>query len=272
MVAHSKTLCDTFRRQATWTWDSLRQARTASCQLGEESLTDFNLLRIRTRHPHEVFTQTFTKPQEAKAGADWEWWFTGPSRKWLGFRVQAKVIDLRTDTFNHLHYKTKTKPGAYQSDVLVNSASAAHPPRIPVYCLYVNVNNWRALHRAGACGSYPTTARSFGCMLVDARRIQKLRIATPLATRVHAIMPFATPWHCLVCCNGYAAGDLPARARAFWMHRQSKADTARDEIPELTDTPPDYVSALMRGDFLEPADDLSLRTVTIFKQLDESAD
>jgi len=251
----------------------LRQARTASCQLGEESLTDFNLLRIRTRHPHEVFTRTFTKPQEAKTGADWEWWFTGPSRKWLGFRIQAKVIDLRTDTFNHLHYKTKTKPGAYQSDVLVNNARAAHPPRIPVYCLYMNVNNWQSLRRAaGACGSYPMTARSFGCMLVDARRIQKLRLA-PLVTGVHGIMPFATPWHCLVCCSAYATGDLPARARAFWAHRQQvEPATAEDELPELTDTPPSYVNALMQGELLEPPDDLALRTVTVFKELDETVD
>jgi hypothetical protein len=269
MVVHSKSLCDTFRRQATWTWDSLRQARTASCQLGEESLTDFNLLRIRTRHPHEVFTQTFTKPQEAKTGADWEWWFTGPSRKWLGFRIQAKVIDLRTDKFNHLHYKKKS--GAYQSDELVISARASQPPRIPVYCLYMNVGNWRSLRRVGACRSYPMTARSFGCMLVGARQVQKLR-SMPSATGVNDIVAFATPWHCLVCCSGYANGDLPTRARAFWMHRQSEPDTAGDEIPELTDTPPNYVSALMRGELLEPPDDLALRTVTVFKELDETVD
>jgi hypothetical protein len=66
------TLCHTFRRQAIWTWDSLRQAKQVSCQIGEESLTDFNLLRIRLRHPNEVFTQSFTKPAESRTGADWE--------------------------------------------------------------------------------------------------------------------------------------------------------------------------------------------------------
>ena len=267
-MVSSKTLCDTFRRQAIWTWDSLRQARTASCQLGEESLTDFNLLRIRTRHPHEVFTQTFTKPQEAKTGADWEW-FTGPSRRWIGFRIQAKVIDLRTDRFEHLHYKRKS--GAFQSDDLVISARASQPHRIPVYCLYTNVGNWRALRRAGGCPSYPMTARSFGCILVGAHQVQKLR-STPAAIRVNDIIPFAIPWHCLVCCNGYATGDLPARARAFWLHRQGEPATAEDEIPELTDTPPSYVNALMQGELLEPPDDVALRTVTVFRELDETVD
>jgi hypothetical protein len=272
MVAHSKTLCDTFRSQATWTWNALRQARAASCQLGEESLTDFNLLKIRTRHPNEVFTRTFTKPREAKTGADWEWWLTGPSRKWLGFRIQAKVIDLRTDTFNHLHYKTRTKPSAYQSDVLVNDAIAACPPRIPAYCLYMNVTNWRSLRRADVCGSYPVTARSFGCILIDARRIQQLRIAS-FATGVQSIMPFATPWHCLVCCNGYASGDLPERAHAFWVHRnQWDRAKAEADLPQLTDTPPSYVSALMQGESLEVPEDVSIRTVTIFKELDRTAD
>ena len=263
------TLCDTFRRQAIWTWDSLRQARDASCQIGEESLTDFNLLRIRVRHPHEVFTHTFTKPQEAKTGADWEWWFTGPSRQWLGFRIQAKVIDLRTDTFNHLHYRTTA--GAYQSDVLVNNARASGPPRIPVYCLYMNVSNWRALRGASDCGSYPVTARSLGCMLVDARQIQKLQLSA-LARGVQDILPFATPWHCLVCCNGYATGDLPARVLAFWKLRQAEPATAESEVSELTDTPPSYINALMRGELPEPPDDIGLRTVTVFRELEETVD
>lgn len=261
------TLCDTFRRQAFWTWDSLRQARSVSCQLGEESLTDFNLLRIRKRHPREVFTHTFTKPQEAKTGADWEWWFTGPSGGWVGFRVQAKVLDLRTETFKHLHYKLK--PGPFQSDVLIDHARALQPARIPVYCLYVHARDWRSIRRVFACRPYPTTARSFGCALIDAHEIQRMRCSTPMDTRLTKILRFATPWHCLVCCEGSTAGDLPVRARAFWLGRQSMHEARVGEVPELTDRPPSYVTALMQGNLTDPpADDPALRTVTVFKELE----
>jgi hypothetical protein len=85
-------------------------------------------------------------------------------------------------------------------------------------------------------------------------------------------MPFATPWHCLVCCNGYATGDLPARVREFWVHRrQEEPATAEDGLPELTDTPPSYVNALMNGELQEPPEDVALRTVTVFRELDETA-
>jgi hypothetical protein len=108
-------------------------------------------------------------------------------------------------------------------------------------------------------------------MLVGAHQVQKLR-SMPSAIGANDIIPFATPWHCLVCCNGYATGDLPARARAFWLHRQGEPATAEDEIPELTDTPPNYVSALMRGELLELPNDPALRTVTVFKELDETVE
>lgn len=66
------TLCETFRRQAFWTWEQLARARALRVHLGEESLTDFNLLEIRSRHSDEVVTKTFTKAQEGILGADWE--------------------------------------------------------------------------------------------------------------------------------------------------------------------------------------------------------
>jgi hypothetical protein len=91
------TLCETFRRQAFWTWDQLGRAQQFNAHLGEESLTDFNLLEIRSRHGREVITKTFSKREESVIGSDWEWWFTGRSRQWLGFRLQAKTIDFRTE-------------------------------------------------------------------------------------------------------------------------------------------------------------------------------
>ncbi|MGH9427900.1 MAG: DUF6615 family protein [Terriglobia bacterium] len=255
------TLCDTFRNQAFWSWDSLRRARSASTQLGEESLTDFNLLEIRTRHPNEVITKTFTKPKEAGTGADWEWWFTGSSRRWLGFRIQAKVLDLRSDKFEHLHYKPspgQLSSGQYQADLLCQRAQSALPKRIPLYCLYAQ---WRHQNPGPpwTCGSFPFAEESFGCSLVDAYEIARLRPRKGLGD----LVPLMTPWHCLVCCEAYSRGDLPERALVFL--RERMAGGIERAGVELATEPPSYVQAILRNELTEPPDP-DLRTITVFHE------
>jgi len=66
------TLCDTFRGRALWTWDMLARGRSVDCQIGEETLTDLNILELKIRHASEVYTRTFSKPEEGLNGADWE--------------------------------------------------------------------------------------------------------------------------------------------------------------------------------------------------------
>jgi hypothetical protein len=73
-------------------------------------------LELKIKHPREIITTTFTKPKEAVTGADWEWRLTGPSDDWLGFRVQAKVIELQSSRYEHLHYKNPKKPD-FQADL-----------------------------------------------------------------------------------------------------------------------------------------------------------
>lgn len=254
------TLCDTFRHQAFWTWDSLSKARSASTLLGEESLTDFNLLEIRTRHPREVATITFTKPKEAETGADWEWWFTGRSRKWLGFRIQAKVLDLRSDKFEHLHYKTPSR--RYQTDLLCERAKQHLPRKIPLYCLYVHwlqmssIPPWR-------CPTFPFAQELFGCSLVDAQHVIRLQ---PNKTKLQELFPFMIPWHCLVCCEGYGSGDLPERALNFW--RERVAGEALPPEVELVSEPPRYVRQVLSNELSE-APDGDLRTITVFNEREE---
>src|SRR5690349_12453538 len=115
------TLCDTFKKQSSTTWNLLLKARRVKSQLLEETLTDVNLLEFKIKHPREIITKTFTKPKEAVTGADWEWWLTGPSGDWLGFRLQAKVIELQSSLYEHLHYKNPKKPD-FQADLLIRSA------------------------------------------------------------------------------------------------------------------------------------------------------
>lgn len=238
------------------TWDQLAQSRACGHQLLEETLTDLLCLHLKSRHANEVFTRTFTKPEEGKVGADWEWWFTGARRKsWLGFRVQAKVLELRTLRYRHLHYYRK--PRGYQSNRLIRHARAVGA--IPLYCLY---SQWGgAPSPSWHCGSFGPCLESYGCSLLPISAVLRLRKANK-TDNLAAILPDAIPWHCLVCCEGYGTGDLPARA---WAFATARGLTRANESAQMKEEPPSYVEALLRNELFEAPDE-DLRAVTVFQE------
>ena len=92
------------------------KSRRAKFQLKEETLTDLNMLELKLRHSRQVRTKVITKKAEGKNGADWEWWFTS-KHKWIGIRGQAKIININTNEFLHLHYQQPTSK-IFQCDKL----------------------------------------------------------------------------------------------------------------------------------------------------------
>ncbi|HYW21276.1 MAG TPA: DUF6615 family protein [Nodularia sp. (in: cyanobacteria)] len=282
------TLCDTFRSRALWTWDMLARGRSVDCQIGEETLTDLNILELKIRHASEVYNRTFSKPEEGSNGADWEWWFTGSSRKWIGFRVQAKVIEIKTNSFKHLHYR-KDSHSPFQCDILIQDALQKPFPRIPLYCLYSNWNTLPQIH--WRCQTYYPIEEHYGCSILSAFAVRCLRsIGTSKTKHLKALLNYISPWHCLVCCRGYEAGDLPSRVFRYWRDfiveveesifeelslniRQDlngELDNYRgiyNQI-ELLDEPPNYVRLLLNNE-LEEQPDPNLRTLTVFKERDE---
>lgn len=257
------SLCDSFRSIAFQTWRKMGQARGVHHQPLEETFTDLNLLSLRLSNPQELFTVQFTKPQEGCNGADWEWWFVDSAVQ-TGFpvRIQAKVLNLVTDCFEHIHYKQKS--GAYQCDLL--EQQAVNSGMIPLYCLY--------LHKDGlseppnACGSYAYAPESFGCSIVPTSHVRALRASGE--TGINAVLQEATPWHCLVCCRGYSEGSLPERVAAMLAGR-GFFDT-REEGDESLLWPrrelPHYVSAVGHGDKAPLPEDPTLRGVVIVREAD----
>lgn len=271
-------LCKTFQRRAISTWNLLRKARVSRLQLGEETITDINLLEIQYKHPHEVILYKFTKPQESRTGADWEWWLTGPSGLWLGLRIQAKVLSLETVDFPHMYYRSKSS-SKDQTELLIEGALNNTPPRIPLYCLYVNwdVRQFRYHWR---CGTFRLSARSYGCSLVSAFLAKHLKGKIKSSPKLHHMLPYMLPWQCLVCCRGYGDGDLPQRAYHYWrgailtfdLHMSMQdleireALFARYQRIEPTREPPRYVLQLLEGDEPDQLDNLSLQGVLIIQE------
>lgn len=94
-----------FRSKHGKTWKMLGEGRKCDVQLFEETLTNLHVLAFCSMSPAEFKIRSYSKRDEPTTGADWEWWFGGNTGRWIGLRVQAKVIKFANDTFPHLHYE-----------------------------------------------------------------------------------------------------------------------------------------------------------------------
>ena len=259
------TLCETFRELSFSTWTHLGRARRIGHQPLEETLTDINMLELKDRHADEIFTRTFTRPQEGVNGADWEWWFTdGSMTKWLGVRVQAKVLKLSSNRYEHLHYiKGKT----YQATKL--KRIAAKDGLVPLYCVFTH---WPSGHLPGLwpCRSFGPVMESFGCSMVATKHVDALRRSSH-ADNLASVMACAVPWHCLVCCTGYGGSDLPERVWSFLQEGLGIKPSRRkpEAAPQIgiRESPPNYVRMVIESglgdDFDDPNKDL--RGIVVFR-------
>lgn len=248
---HLPTLCESFRTLAFKTYEQMGRAKTVGHQPLEETFTDLNILALKVRHATEIHSRLFSKPEEGKNGADWEWWLSNSKGSmWLGLRVQAKVLQLKSDSFPHIHYKSG-KSKTYQSAKL--KSECAKEGLIPLCALYVYEEPVpSAPHRR--CGSFAHSPESYGCSLISLRHVEALRNAGERKDR-HSVLSEALPWHCLVCCSGYGGDDLPTRAWLLLQRRlgiSAPRNMTKDTI-QLTkghsigprSQPPEYVRAIL---------------------------
>jgi len=150
---------------------------------GEETITEINLLEIRRRHRKLVRVSTFTKPGEAKSGADWEWYIVG--REYTAkMRIQAKRLQ-RNNALKVKH--TVKSSGSQQRELLIAGAQTANMKAM--YCIYCTEPQRKFWTEYRAPPGY----RSFqtGCLLAKASDV-------PLATRrLDEIEEKCKPWHYL---------------------------------------------------------------------------
>ncbi|UYZ58035.1 DUF6615 family protein [Hymenobacter latericus] len=250
-------ICAAFSKASVDTWHRIQEGHTLGYYLGEETLTDLlirDLLRLRLP---AFDIEAFSKLKEGRNGADWEWWFQGSSGKWIGMRVQAKVIDEHSPRFEHLHYLCpgKTIPAGtppekfYQSDKLIARALKDDPacPRVPVYCLYSYWQSLPAVGTASVLSWLPLTDSSFGCSIMAAQKVRALRVPlkSGLITYKCALsdtikdswplqwlvcFPFGLTTECIATRVNYALGVMGAR---------------EPEINYLVDAPPAYINRLV---------------------------
>lgn len=239
-----RALCESFMMLEAGTWHSMAQSAELSLSLGEESITDFVLLFLRSRHRNTVFVRKFNRRQERKSGADWEWWFTDGTR-WFGMLVQAKRLNPVQLTYDHLFHGGKSNH-ARQANSIIGSAGAAIPHLYPAYCFYNWVPTLSANAQACQCRD---GAHLLGFTIADAYGIKRLILdGTNQYTHVARV---ARPVHCLVCCPNHASDSVADSAHAKVNDLRGLGEIGRiqtERVPEPVGDPPEYVRGVVGQD------------------------
>lgn len=197
MIVSQTSLCDEFKLLAEYVFYLLEGDRVINHQTSEETITDLIIRKLKTwkyLNSHSNFSiREFTKPQESKNGADfeWDWYFVDSSgRKWLGLRIQAKVLDLKANKFLSLDYSNKN---GRQLNLLVNSSNLDN--RIPYYCFYLHKYNENPL---------------IGCSLSNSYNVEEL-LKINNKPSLDQVIKISFPWHLLVCNNRMLNESLPEK-------------------------------------------------------------
>ncbi|WP_327857657.1 DUF6615 family protein [Acinetobacter guillouiae] len=247
-----------FIKNSAWVWNNLRDARKLKIQLGEESITDFLILNLMKLAASNLKIKTFTRKKEAVNGADWEWWFRGFSGKWLGMRIQAKVLSLSNERYNSLHYLNKN---GHQVDLLIKDAQLYN--MIPVYCMY---SNWdpQKYNKPQSCKSHPSYVRHFGVSLLSVNNVKKFKKNN--INQLSKIIVDLIPLHCIVCSNNSLIKDLPT----ILLENAKNSGLLFDDQFEclLQDNPPHYVQQILNNENMDDlAIDKRLKAITIFQEI-----
>lgn len=251
------SLCYSFKYLSSKTWLKLSVARKVDHQVLEESITDFLMVNLKFKHPTKIYTKTFNRREEFVNGADWEWWLIDSTGcKGIGFRVQAKIINFTTNSFNHLNYKSK-KSVLSQTQKLIDDAQNATIPLIPIYCLYLHYDKCLdeseiiEMHLNGMPFLYPF--EPFGCSILSAFKVKNLNSNNQ--KHIKDVFKYLTPWHSLVCHHDiYSKKNMNLPERTLeWIKKINFVTDSPDDhfkLPNIENVP-NYVRNIINdGDRL----------------------
>ena len=177
-----KPLRDTMRREAGRIWREKASAEQFGLFMNEETLTETLLFHLARRFQgNSVRVHPFTKAQETRNGADWEFWFA-QGQQAVGLRVQAKRL------FPSGNYDSLNPNGQQTQNLIKRSGNC-----FPVFVFYNDERVYSCYTPECNCGDYRGPSY-LGCTLTSAYIVSGLahRNLTLLARE-------CIPWHCLLC-------------------------------------------------------------------------
>lgn len=216
-----EALAEVLLDRAAWTYARLHAGRDRGIELHEETITQDLLLDIAQALP-AMSVRTFSRKQESRNGADWqwEWWFHG--FQWFGLRVQAKRLKVQRN--GQVGYDLGYLTGRHRSrqvDLLINRAQADGVQA--AYVLYngpgldLDQFKWR-------CGHLPASTAFFGVSILPAAVAQDLVNAKTMD--LGNVGALSRPWSCLASCDPFGGchrGSWPPPG-PYWPPRYADPD------------------------------------------------
>ncbi|SMY07252.1 hypothetical protein LOM8899_01385 [Flavimaricola marinus] len=270
------SLCVSFQEMSKWTWSQLERSFRLNAPFNEETITETILLELKDRHPTDIAIVSFSKIQEKRLGADWEFWFTDKNgQRGIGWRVQAKRLYRPAEEYSAL----KPSETASSSQIQTLISQAQSQGLVPIYCFYNSVSDPNDVAQGWACRSFSANKWLFGCSIAHAVDVHNLG-----KRDFKAVSQISMPWHCAVCCQGFSRpeSDLPQRVAGVSRNLPNFGrDT--DATADLSTDLPEYVKLLaqesvFRGDIsgseidfeetlygLSEGESKQLRGVAVFK-------
>lgn len=271
--------------RSAWVYGRLVAGQRHGVHLQEETITEDLLLDIAMELP-EITLKQFTRKEESRNGADWqwEWWFRG--ERWFGVRLQAKR--LRVERNGRQTYGLTYRiggDGELQARVL---REQAREDQIAAAYVFYNGPELDLNSFPWGCGQLEPRGEHFGVSVLPA--VVAVQLVQENAFDVRSVARASRPWPCLIRCDpGFfchhrypfypASPSTPfdeAVARNFFgtvidspnpnQYQRDPAGYIRTSINTYCrEQPPEYMTRLAEGDFeisnlLRP----SVNAVTLF--------
>lgn len=282
-LLHRNSLCADFQALSVGTWNLMLNAHSNHFSIGEETITDVNLLALKMRQPHLVHTQKFSRITEGRNGADWLWIIVGRSGATFMLYVQAKRLFINSNRYESLIHPMPNP--AEQVDKLIFN-KFLYPLGHPVYPIYVFYNYLPNTPKAIGCNcgqAIPT--RLSGCSYADAFTIKNEILLgndhfDDIGKHQYALS-------CLVCCDGSGKSKSPNSdlATSFFNRivnqdrfnqTQARKIDVKDREPFsansfLLKQPPSFVNQIISGKGLDynPFKQLDVENITILQETEK---
>ena len=275
-VSHN-SICSDFKDISTKTWNLLGNAYNNNFSIGEETITDINLLELKIRQPNLLYEYKFSRREEGCNGADWAWIIVGKTGKTFMLFVQAKKLFNGSMRYENLiHTKNPTE----QIDKLILN-KFYFQIGLPIYPIYVFYNYFSSVDYITPCNcSQMLPMQLAGCSYADAFSIRNEIIKGNNSFK--DLKKYQYAWSCLLCCNENGGKSNPDDDLADYFFKKiinseefhkTQLLNNEKEIPLTTESlllrePPSFVKDIIKGIELHenPFQKLNLQTIVVLKQ------
>lgn len=160
------TACKVVKDSSRDIYNLILRGKKQGIKIQEETITEILLLNLAEKLKGQIKITLFNKIEEGRNGADWEWYIK-KNGKWIGFSVQAKILNYKNGMYDSLFKKN-------QIDKLI--VNAFKKDLIPIYSFYnftEKAHGWR--YRGYHPLAFPADTELIGWTYATALEVYKFK-------------------------------------------------------------------------------------------------